>query len=1426
MNKKNRASNFVLLCTISFCWVTFFVFSVSFAVYAATAGLPFSEDFTSSNLMDPALTTANWSVSKEKLLLKFKYGSLNSANGFTPKTDFGSSSDYSYGIACGDLNHDGNQDLVVANVGISPSNPGIVNKIFLGQGDGTFATSISLGSSDTDHSLKVALGDLNGDGNLDAVFANSNETDKIYFGNGDGTFSGSGQAVNSSDTLISTGVALGDLDHDGDLDIVIAVHSGENRAYLNQGDGTFTAAKIFGISSNQTLSVALGDIDNDGDLDIVTANDGQANYAYINPGSGDVSAFTVQAIGPPANSSMDICLTDLNGDGKPDVVVANDGINYAYMGNGDGTFPTAAAIGGSDTDNSASISVADFDHDGDLDIVFATNNRTEPNKLYLNAGDGSFPDTGLQISAATYRTVCTASADFDGDGDQDLAFINYDTTTAHKIYLNDADKLFAVNGSNVSSGTLPTYGGNLCDLNGDGSLDLITANKGEHNKVYLGSGHGEFSAGINVGSDTDDSIFLICADFNNDGKLDIITANDGQTNKIYLGSGDGDFSSTTGSAISAATRRTIRLVSGDFDSDGNLDLIIANYSDIDYLCLGNGDGTFQSEIALGVSDPTYSLIAGDIDNDGDLDLITAALGINNKIYINNGNGGFAAAVEIAADSSHNDTCDVLLGDFNENGNLDLITINYGQICQIHPGNGDGSFQSGSDIGTIAYTSYRTTMGDLNGDGHLDLVLGNLSGANRFFLGNGDGSFSSTAVEIDSEAYGSSAVFLGDFDSDGDLDLITTNSGTTATDTNKIYLGNRAGICPESRPVAVPEICNNTTSAATGDIDNDGNLDLVVANSQGDFAYLGNGNGTFSSSFNRLGSGANASKAIGLGDFNEDGILDAVTANYNKTNKIYLGNGDGSFSAGSAVSSAVSSSWGLAIGDLNRDGHLDLLIANNLAVNQVYFGNGDGTFAGTANSFGTAASPTRDLGLGDFNHDGNLDVVTAESGAANRVFLGDGSGSFSPSFNLSSDTNATETIAVYDLDRDGFLDIVTGNNSAADRIFLGKQDGSGRFIAPPDNTLGNDPSSTGGLAVGDLNRDGYPDIAVTNINVVDKVYYGNASADYHNSTGFALGDETEPDYPILLGDLNNDGDLDIITGDNSGLEPNLIYNAGGYCAVCNLVGSKTVDSESGNIYEVTFTVSATTPLHTWIDWYLTNDGGNHWYKVKANSNFVFPSTGSDLRWRARLNSRSPRYSPAITEVKLEMVPPEITDQTVTAANNSADLSNTVDPHSLTTESWFVWGLTTAYSDSTGSTNIGSSTAVSSNFTISGLDSRTVYHCRSVATSDAGTSYGDDIVFMTGSSNSGDGSHKPARIEGKSEYDTVNSAFSTAGDGDTIKLWAAVINGDAEFDSGSADTVTLQGGWNADYSLHGGNGSTISGTLTIISGCLLVDGVTLQ
>ena len=164
-------------------------------------------------------------------------------------------------------------------------------------------------------------------------------------------------------------------------------------------------------------------------------------------------------------------------------------------------------------------------------------------------------------------------------------------------------------------------------------------------------------------------------------------------------------------------------------------------------------------------------------------------------------------------------------------------------------------------------------------------------------------------------------------------------------------------------------------------------------------------------------------------------------------------------------------------------------------------------------------------------------------------------------------------------------------------------------------------------------------------------------------------------------------------------------------------------------------------------------GTHWYKVKANSDFVFSSTGSDLRWRARLNSLSPRYSPSITEVKLEMVSPEITDQTVTAAANSAALSNTVDPHSLATEVWFVWGLTT------------------------------VYHCRSVATSDAGTSYGNDIVFMTGSSSSGDGSHKPVRIEGKSEYDTVNSALSAAGDGDIIKLWAAVINGDAEFDSDS-------------------------------------------
>ena len=165
----------------------------------------------------------------------------------------------------------------------------------------------------------VALGD--GDGDLDAVVANDNQANRVYTNSlsgtwGDATFMDSAQALGTGS---STGVALGDVDGDGDLDAVVVNDNQANRVYTNDGSGTFSdSAQALGTGNSQ--AVALGDVDGDGDLDAVVVNNNQANRVYINDGSG---TFSDSAQALDTDNSRDVALGDVDGDGDLDAVVVN-----------------------------------------------------------------------------------------------------------------------------------------------------------------------------------------------------------------------------------------------------------------------------------------------------------------------------------------------------------------------------------------------------------------------------------------------------------------------------------------------------------------------------------------------------------------------------------------------------------------------------------------------------------------------------------------------------------------------------------------------------------------------------------------------------------------------------------------------------------------------------------------------------------------------------------------------------------------------------------------------------------------------------------------------------------------------------------------------------------------------------------------------
>ncbi|NOR82007.1 MAG: DUF11 domain-containing protein, partial [Ardenticatenales bacterium] len=307
--------------------------------------------------------------------------------------------------------------------GTAPSDPTVWQfRTAVHSGSGDFPPSNSPFGPGNDQTLALALGDLDGDGDLDIAVGNWESKNYTYLNNGYGRFDSTGN-------LFGTGVdktraiALGDMDGDGDLDAVVANDGQQSRVYLNDGDGSFASTgNPFGPSNDPTRALALGDLDGDGDLDIAVGNYNGQNYAYLNGGDGSLSP-TGNAFGPGGDPTRALALGDLDGDGDLDIAVGNyGGQNYAYLNNSDGSFSPTGNSFGPAADATYAVVLGDLDGDGDLDD--ASGNYNQQNYAYLNNGDGSLSPTGKLFGPGDDATRAVALGDLDGDGDLDAAVGN------------------------------------------------------------------------------------------------------------------------------------------------------------------------------------------------------------------------------------------------------------------------------------------------------------------------------------------------------------------------------------------------------------------------------------------------------------------------------------------------------------------------------------------------------------------------------------------------------------------------------------------------------------------------------------------------------------------------------------------------------------------------------------------------------------------------------------------------------------------------------------------------------------------------------------------------------------------------------------------------------------------------------------------
>ncbi len=920
---------------------------------------------------------------------------------------------------------------------------------------------------------------------------------------------------------------------------------------------------------NDVLGMDQGDFNGDGILDLVaiTSSDpsgaaARASYSFaILLGDGDGNFRQPQIIPIATIASAfykHLSAADLNGDGNLDVIVINEtnGSATSILGNGDGTFGALRVQTLSVSMNDYRL--ADINNDGILDLYGRNFNRSAFGWL-PGVGDGTYSDFigvsgggGGPANSGNYQTKPYQAVDLEGDGDLDFVFGSLDDSRI-ELWTNTGSENFVLAGTLVglrhaSTALQGVSDLRVADFTGDGHLDIFyggTIRDGY--SIYVGNPTplsftyqdasdkiGSFAGESNPAGDDRP------LDIDGDGDLDLVMGNGHVGEKyavrVLINGGSGFFTVTDYASVdflgqhteisqeSLVTNTVAGVLVGDYNRDGVVDLLYYSRGDNDFNGVGIIPGTRPGEFygSRTIDFPKDNeVLTADFNGDGIVDLLSMGSAI---MFLGNGDGTFQPGFKAVSVFG----LDAQIADFNQDGVLDIIASR-SQGFYVALGNGDGTFNVSFNTPILGsfYGYSHISNGDFNNDGLPDIIA--RAGVEQFIdvwlnQASNPGTF---VISLHLPILGAGtltrgfqhAVAEGDFNEDGFLDFAAGSllESDTSLNSLKIYSGGGNGTFTLTHEQATYNDAflgdhYYPGELQSGDVNEDGHLDVVSFTTGGPVVHLGIGDGTFrflDQYFSDLGDASY--KDSYLVDMDEDGHLDMVQLVFGDSVNVRRGRGDGTFNDPIRLNS-IGRTNSASFADLDHDGHLDLVYARRNT-------NGAQPF-GEANLYFGVRDTLVDILAVDLNGDGNDEILAInEANDRLKLFVGDNLGGLTRQRDLLTG-RAPRAVTTADLDGDGRLELITANRAGRSLSVFSGSVATGYM--PIDFPLENGAID---VAAADLDGDGNPDLIALDDTVNALwIYTGNGTTILSTPVALALGDEASK---LTLADATGDGLIDAI-----------------------------------------------------------------------------------------------------------------------------------------------------------------------------------------------------------------------------------------------------------------------------------------------------------